>query len=132
MFDISVVVTCFNQQDLIGQAVGSVLQQSTLGRVREIVVVNDGSTDGSAATIDKLESDHELVRGHHQANGGAAAARNAGIHASAGSHIAFLDGDDLWLPEKLEVQEDYITRFPMRRSCSPTSSSSRMPPTTTV
>ena len=70
-----------------------------------IIVVNDGSTDGTAWIIDSFQhSDPRILSIHFPQNRGVSAARNAGIAASSAPFVAFLDGDDIWLPEKLDAQ----------------------------
>ena len=95
----SVVVTAFNEVDCIAGAIASVLAQT-----REdfrLIVVDDGSTDGTVDAVRPFEADPrlQLIR---QPNMGLSAARNTGIEASETERIAFLDSDDLWLPEYLE------------------------------
>lgn len=90
MNTISVVIPLYNKGEYIIRAVESVLNQSV--HVDEIIVVDDGSTDGSAELVCQFKS----VRLISQVNSGVSAARNAGIAAALSSHIAFLDADDFW------------------------------------
>jgi glycosyltransferase involved in cell wall biosynthesis len=93
---ISVVIPCYNAGGFIGEAV-----RSALGQTRppdEIIVVDDGSSDNSA---EEAAACGPTVRVLRQENRGASAARNAGVQASVGDWIAFLDADDLWDPERL-------------------------------
>ena len=96
-FDVSVVVPAFNRGKLIGATLESVAAQTM--QPREVIVVDDGSSDDTARIA---ESKGAAVI--QQANRGIGAARNAGIRAASGEWIAFLDSDDLWVPEKLEIQ----------------------------
>lgn len=99
MVPISVVIPAFNSGDWIEQAIDSVLNQSA--RPEQILVVDDGSTDDTAAKVRRYG---ERVSYIHQANGGVAAARNRGLGEARGKLIAFLDADDVWHPQKLELQ----------------------------
>ena len=99
MPQISVVIPAYNRAELIGETIDSVLAQTF--QDFEIIVVDDGSTDDTATVIASYGS---LVQYLYQENAGQAAARNAGIRAAQGQHIALLDSDDLWLPPKLEKQ----------------------------
>ena len=76
----------------------------------EMLIVDDGSTDGSRALAERLAAEEPRLRllGWGRRNRGAAAARNAGIRAARGRFIAFLDADDLWYPEKLARQIGYM------------------------
>jgi glycosyltransferase involved in cell wall biosynthesis len=96
---ISCVVPVFNGERYLAEALESILKQSY--RSLEIIVVDDGSTDGTAAVMDHYAGRARLLR---QANAGTAAARNLGLNAAQGEFVAFLDADDLWHPEKLERQ----------------------------
>ncbi len=112
--DISVVVPTYNRADLLDRAIASVLAQSI--PVREILVVDDGSTDGTAALAGTWPA---VVRYIRQANGGVAVARNTGIAAARGEWIALLDSDDQWAPEKLAAQMAALAARPeCRWSCS--------------
>lgn len=97
--EVSVVIPCYNDEDTIGPAVQSVLDQTLA--VGEIIVVDDGSRDDSARVVAEQFPQVELVR---QENAGAAAARNTGISRSGGVYVALLDSDDRWVPDKIEVQ----------------------------
>jgi len=95
---VTVVMPVWNVRPWVAEAIESALTQTF--RDFELIVVNDGSTDGTGEYLDTL-SDPRL-RVVHQANAGSAAARNVGIALARGHYIAFLDGDDRWMPEKLE------------------------------
>ena len=98
-FSISVVIPVYNATPYLAEAITSVLGQTC--PPDEIIVVDDGSTDGSA---DIAHSFGTAVRCMAQDNHGQAAARNLGVTHSTGDVLAFLDADDLWLPDKLERQ----------------------------
>ena len=98
---VSVIVPVFNRVGVIGRALSSVLAQTF--KDYEIIVVDDGSTDGSADVVQNLgNSKVRLIRCPE--NRGAAAARNVGVAAASGRYFAFLDSDDTWEPEKLALQ----------------------------
>ena len=96
---VSVVVTTYNQAPYIGPALESVFSQS-YGRY-EVIVIDDGSTDETPRMLAPFESRIVHVR---QANQGVAGARNRGVSKAQGELVAFLDGDDLWEPDKLACQ----------------------------
>ncbi len=104
---VSVVIPAFNAESSIDSALDSVFAQSYPDI--EVVVVDDGSTDGTGARLNRWR---ERVRVIRQANGGPGRARNAGILATSGALVAFLDADDTWLPGKLEAQVRYFERYP--------------------
>jgi glycosyltransferase involved in cell wall biosynthesis len=101
---ISVVIPCYNGARFIRETLESVRAQTR--PVLEVIVVDDGSTDDSAAIA---ESFGPLVRVIRQPNQGESVARNRGIDEAKGDWIAFLDADDLWLPEKNEKQLTSLT-----------------------
>jgi len=105
---VSVVIPAYNAEATVTQAVRSVLKQ-TAGDL-EVVIVDDGSSDGTRAVVGAI--DDLRVRLVVQENGGAAAARNAGIAAATGRYVAFLDADDLWLAHKLERQLRFLSAHP--------------------
>jgi glycosyltransferase involved in cell wall biosynthesis len=95
---VSVIIPVYNGEQYLAEALDSVFAQEY--RPLEVIVVNDGSTDGSA----DLARSYAGVRYLEQVNQGPAAARNRGIAASAGEFIAFLDHDDVWAPNKLSIE----------------------------
>jgi glycosyltransferase involved in cell wall biosynthesis len=99
--DISVVIPTRNRSHLLPVTVRSVMQQQNVDF--ELIVVDEASTDDTAAVLDGL-SDPRLRVIHHQAVCGVSAARNDGAALARGGWIAFLDDDDLWAPNKLELQ----------------------------
>lgn len=104
---ISAVIPAYNAAKYIARSIDSVLAQTH--PVDEIVVVDDGSTDNTAEVIKDYG---EQVRYIHQPNAGVSAARNTGIQAATSNWIAFLDADDEWLPEKIELQSQLLIRNP--------------------
>ncbi len=99
MPNVSVIIPTYKRAHLVSQAIESVLTQTYTDY--EIIVVNDGSPDN---TKQVLASFGDQITAIHQENLGVAAARNAGIMAASGRYIAFVDDDDVWLPNKLEKQ----------------------------
>ena len=104
---VSVVIPVFNGERFLREAVESVLAQQYSHL--EIIVVDDGSTDGTASVARSLS---ETVRYFYQTNQGPAAARNRGIEQAQGSLIAFADADDLWPADKLALQLPYLIKTP--------------------
>lgn len=115
---VSVVMPAYNAEKYLRGAVASVLSQTYASW--ELVVVDDCSTDQTAALLDSLaEVDERVLVIHARENGGVAAARNAAIAAARGSHIAFLDSDDAWHPRKLEWQMEHMEETRARVSYTP-------------
>jgi len=105
---VTVVIPAFNVAAYIRDAVQSALAQ-TVSNI-EVIVVDDGSDDGTAERLEGLNDPRlQILR---QANSGQASSQNVGIRASRGEFIAFLDGDDLWLPDKLEHHLDSFAIHP--------------------
>lgn len=102
---VSVIVPVFNGRDFLEAAIDSALAQTVS---LEIVVVDDGSTDGSGDIAATIAERHPRVRLIRQTNRGLAGARNVGLYQSRGMYVAFLDADDLWLPRKLETQVPFL------------------------
>ncbi len=96
---VSVIIPTYNRATTVGLSIDSALAQTY--RPLEIIVVDDGSTD---ATHDTLLSYGDRIRPIRRENGGPSAARNTGAAAASGEIIAFLDSDDLWIPDKIERQ----------------------------
>lgn len=104
---ISVLIPTYNRKDIVLEAIRSALKQEPNNF--EIIVIDDGSTDGTAEYLQGLNLSIKIIT---QKNMGVAAARNRGIREARGEYIAFLDSDDLWLPHKLQQQLAFFTIHP--------------------
>lgn len=107
------VLPTYNRAHLIGDALDSIAAQSY--RPIEVLVVDDGSTDDTKETVGLWTGDNSkkvAVRYQYQDNCGGNVARNNGISAARGEFVAFLDSDDVWLPDKLQRQMDLICSHP--------------------
>ena len=100
----SIVITCFNQREFIRDAVESALSQEA--SIREVIVVDDASKDGSAEILKRYEDSIRLLG--LCSNRGAIEARNRGASLARGEYLIFLDGDDLFLPWTLDVYEQLV------------------------
>ena len=107
----SVVITCYNEEKYIGEAIKSVLHQSCYDNISEIIVVDDGSVDNSEEVIRGWEDRCDKLRYVHQENQGLPGARNTGIERCSGDFIALLDGDDIWLEHRLKRQLQFVDSF---------------------
>lgn len=96
---VSVVIPSYNRADFVAETIRSVLDQTY--QDFEIIVVDDGSTDNTKEIVDSFKDPR--IKYIYQENRGASGARNTGINASIGEYIAFLDSDDIYLPNKLEM-----------------------------
>ncbi|MGD1906788.1 MAG: glycosyltransferase family 2 protein [Leptolyngbyaceae cyanobacterium] len=119
---ISVIIPVHNREQYVTEAIKSILAQTC--PATEIWAIDDGSTDKSADVIQRFG---DRVHYHYQSNSGAATARNTGVELSQGDLLAFLDSDDLWVPEKLALQLAELEKNPdlamvfghVRQFCSP-------------
>jgi len=102
---VSVIIPTYNRADLVVRAINSAIKQYY--KNLEIIVIDDASVDRTEATIKEI-TDARLRYIRHQTNGGGAKARNTGIENAKGEYIAFLDSDDVWLPNKIELQLEAI------------------------
>ena len=107
MPNISVIIPVRNGRNYINEAISSVLDQSF--QDFEVVVVNDGSTDGDYDSLSLIDS---RIRVLHLAGCGVSTARNHGMRLARGELIAFLDADDVWFPGKLQAQVNYMQAHP--------------------
>jgi glycosyltransferase involved in cell wall biosynthesis len=105
---VSVIIPTYNRILFVMEAVASVLAQSY--RDFELIVVDDGSTDGTPAALAAWGDAVTVLR--REARRGVSAARNLGARAAKGDWLAFLDSDDLWLPDKLARQMEYVQANP--------------------
>ncbi len=109
---VSVIIPTFDRAALVAEAVDSVLAQE--GVAFELIVVDDGSSDGTGEVLAGYGSRITVIR---QENRGVSAARNRGVAAGHGALIAFLDSDDLWLPGKLSAQVAFMDAHPELGIC---------------
>lgn len=105
--DISVIIPAYQAERFLARALDSVLAQTL--PPREIIVVNDGSTDGTSHVARQYGDRVHLIE---TANSGVGAARNTGIQYATGRQVAFLDADDVWRPHKLALQWDLLRQPP--------------------
>lgn len=99
---VSVIMPAYNAEAYISDAVNSVVNQTYADW--ELIIIDDGSTDNTAQKVQPWLEQDSRVRYYYQDNGKQGKARNLGISKSRGVYLAFLDADDIWLPEKLEIQ----------------------------
>lgn len=104
---VSIIIPTYNVGRYLRQAIASVVAQTYADY--EIIVIDDGSTDDTAAIVQALTVP---IRYFYQVNGGISAARNAGLSHVEGEFVAFLDADDIWLPTKLHDQLVYLDSHP--------------------
>lgn len=99
--EVSVIVPVYNAAPFLGECVGSLLRQTF--SPLEIILVDDGSADGSGDICDSFASAHESIRVIHKPNGGMSDARNAGLDVALGRYIVFVDADDAAMPEMVST-----------------------------
>jgi len=104
---VSVIIPAYNCEKYLSEAVDSVLAQTY--KEMEIIIVDDGSTDGTEAIAKSFELKIKYIVISHTGPG---AARNAGVLASSGEFLAFLDADDVWTKEKLSLQVELLKSHP--------------------
>ncbi len=106
---VSVIITAYNRERVIAEAVHSILRQTVADF--ELIIVDDGSTDATATIAESFDDPRvRLVR--HGSNRGIPAARNSGLDAARGQFIAWLDSDDVARPRRLEVQLRFLRDHP--------------------
>lgn len=109
---VSVIIPTYNRAVFLSEAIDSVLNQSF--RDFELIIVDDGSTDSTPHILRRWEG---RIRWMRQENSGVSRARNTGIRAARGRYLSFLDSDDLWAREKLEVQVGFLDANPHYGVC---------------
>lgn len=107
---VSVIIPAYNSLRFIQSTLESAVGQSFSDF--EVILVDDGSTDGSSEVIQSLADVYPQVQYHYQSNAGVAAARNHGFRLAKGDYIAFLDADDIWLPDNLAKKVAYLQQHP--------------------
>ncbi len=111
---ISTIIPLYNAKDTIISTIESVLNQTYLKPI-EIIIVNDGSSDGCEKLVQKLinnNASNRIIKLVNKKNAGVSSARNMGIKEATGEWIGLLDSDDIWLPQKLEKQMIEIEKNP--------------------
>jgi len=99
MLGVSVIIPTLNRAPLVSRAVESAL--SALSDEDELIVVDDGSTDGTSEALARYEGQIHVLRGR---GAGVGAARNAGMREATRDLLAFLDDDDEWMEDKIDLQ----------------------------
>lgn len=107
---VTVVLPTHNRARLVVEAIASVRAQTF--QDWELIVVDDGSTDGTTGLVRRCAGQDSRIRHVFQRHEGLPAARNAGLRVASGEWIAFLDDDDRWKPTKLERQVEHLRRHP--------------------
>ncbi|MDD4887932.1 MAG: glycosyltransferase family 2 protein, partial [Thiomonas sp.] len=110
---VSVVIPAYNARNTLAQTLDSLFAQTH--RNLDVVVVDDGSTDGTAEVLEAFAGRVRVIR---QANAGIAVARNASVQAARGDYIALLDADDLCRPDRIAMQLRYLQTHPDILLCS--------------
>ncbi len=96
---VSIIIPVYNNERFIGETIQSVILQTYSNW--ELIIVDDGSTDNLKGIVDKFQKDDPRIKYYFHENSGVSAARNFGYKVSKGSIIAFLDSDDVWLPDNI-------------------------------
>ena len=117
MLKLSVIIPVYNVAPYVRKCVESVLAQDLNPKDYEVILVDDGSTDGSGEICDELaqstiHNPQSTIHIIHQKNQGVAAARNAGAKVATGEYLAFLDSDDWWAPTYLSRMLWLVTNYP--------------------
>jgi glycosyltransferase involved in cell wall biosynthesis/nucleoside-diphosphate-sugar epimerase len=114
---VSVIMPCYNAEDYIAQSINSVINQSYI--LWELIVIDDFSKDSSRSIVQEISAyDSRIKLICQESNKGAGAARNVGVNSAKGQYIAFLDSDDLWEPNKLETQVNFMKDNGINFTCS--------------
>ncbi len=100
---ISIIIPIYNRESYLDRCISSVLNQKDISS--EIILVDDGSTDGSLSICEKYAAEHSNIRIIHKENGGISSARNAGLDTVTGDYIFFLDSDDCLVNDSLNVMQ---------------------------
>ena len=106
---VSIITPCYNSEEFLDECISSVLNQTYQNW--EMLIVDDNSSDNSSILINSYSKKDERIKPLYlNDNIGAAMARNKAISKAKGKYMAFLDSDDIWLPEKLEVQINFMKK----------------------
>lgn len=105
---VSIIMPSYNTGSFIADSINSVLSQSY--KNWELIIVDDCSSDDTEQIVSSYLDDNRIVFLKNEINSGAAASRNKALKYAHGRWIAFLDSDDLWMPQKLEKQIEFMTK----------------------
>lgn len=117
---VSAIIVTYNRAAFLKEAIDSVLAQTYFQKNPgdwELLVIDDGSNDGTRELVESYCQRSENIRYHYTEHRGVSPARNLGLNLAQGEFIAFLDSDDLWLKEKIQVQLSYLKAFPEAMFC---------------
>ncbi len=106
MTKVSIIIPCYNQADYIEPCLQSIRNQTL--QDWECIVVDDGSTDDSASIVNRIMQQDPRIRLICKENGGTASARNAGLQIAQGEYIQFIDADDWFNADKLQIQTEWM------------------------
>ena len=112
---VSIIIPVYNSEKYLAETITSAISQTWNNK--EIIIIDDGSTDNSLTIAESFANEH--IKIFSQPNKGASAARNKGLHEAKGDYIQFLDGDDLLMPNKIEVQLAQIAGKPSKLATCP-------------
>lgn len=113
---ISVIVPVYNVKKYINICVESLINQETECKY-EIILVDDGSTDGSSKICDDLDKKYSIIKTYHKVNGGLSDARNYGISKASGNYYVFIDSDDYVEPKFLDVLYNMVANYHVKFAC---------------
>lgn len=98
-YDVTVIIPVYNTEAFVEESILSVLSEKELNV--ELLLIDDGSTDGSAKIVDRYADQKASVKAFHQPNKGLSSARNLGLENASGKYVCYLDSDDYYIPGKL-------------------------------
>ena len=107
MTEISVIVPVYNAEKYLPRCLRSIQEQTIFDQL-EVVLIDDGSTDGSGELCDDFAARHANARVLHKENGGVSSARNAGLDVATGAFIGFVDSDDFIRRDAMEIARDFL------------------------
>ncbi len=111
-YNVSIIIPMYNSENSIRSTIDSIVNQTVYNNIKEIIVINDGSTDGSRKVVESLKEGNDKIKLINKTNNGVSSARNMGMKVSSGNWIAFCDADDTWVETKLERQINVLNKNP--------------------
>lgn len=111
-YNVSVVIPMYNSEKTILNTINSIIAQTAYNNIKEIIVVNDGSSDKSREIVEQAMEMNNKIKLINKTNKGVSSSRNIGMKNSTGNWIAFCDSDDIWEKNKLQRQIDILNDNP--------------------